>query len=437
MTDVNGGVLPDVDLRKLPPLNRAQNKSIVHWTDTQIYQERIGRVVRSLNMIQKELGQTSLSIDADGDGIDDEEELEGVDDASAWADGRIVGRAFSGEMDEWSALGLSYQLVEHPQLPNSPQRTELNLFVHVERKFGFYMLKVLLPLYLLLLITFCNAGHPTDEVGSRLSFTVTGFLAAFAMLYIVGESLPKAERLTTIDQVITLTTVTICCLGMSSVYVYYIHNLKCPNEPNDIFTVAYNDSGHPATIIGPLVDHFCKEARDFDLAVTGVLALLNVIGNIHIFWRPVTNRIYDKHKLDKYAKTYAKELEKKRLTTAERIMRDMHAMEDKANSNTGSQTNPLMDNLRGSGSSNSSSEVGSDIEGQDRHRVSKRVMQAKENLRCLELLIEQDRTDNPLPTVNRFCVYVPWDSVETYADYLRRRLSGRRVEGAKLSRVLY
>ena len=40
--------------------------------------------------------------------------------------------------------------------------------------------------YLLLCITLCNFKQPTDDIGGRLGFIVTNFLAAFAMLYIVG-----------------------------------------------------------------------------------------------------------------------------------------------------------------------------------------------------------------------------------------------------------
>ena len=57
---------------------------------------------------------------------------------------------------------------------------------------------MLLPLYLLLAITLCNVFHPTDEIGSRLAFTVTNFLAAFAMLYIVGARTQLHEHRRTV-----------------------------------------------------------------------------------------------------------------------------------------------------------------------------------------------------------------------------------------------
>eukprot|EP01048_Picozoa_sp_COSAG05_P031071 COSAG05_NODE_11146_length_528_cov_1.335664_1_plen_103_part_10 len=84
------------------------------------------------------------------------------------------------------------------------------------------------------------------------------------MLYIVGESLPKAEKLTSIDKVITMTTVTICMLGLSSVLVYHVHLKECPNDPYQVFTVQHNNESQPITITGPLVSHNCPAAQTVD-----------------------------------------------------------------------------------------------------------------------------------------------------------------------------
>jgi hypothetical protein len=43
-----------------------------------------------------------------------------------------------------------------------------------------------------------------------------------------GASLPKLEQLTSIDQVITLTTITIATLGVGSGAVYMKHKEACP-----------------------------------------------------------------------------------------------------------------------------------------------------------------------------------------------------------------
>eukprot|EP01049_Picozoa_sp_SAG25_P024097 SAG25_NODE_10672_length_326_cov_0.612335_1_plen_82_part_01 len=56
---------------------------------------------------------------------------------------------------------------------------------------------------------------------------MTGFLAAFAMLYIVGQDLPKLDQTTSIDRIINLTTVTIVGLAVGSCRVYHTHKKMC------------------------------------------------------------------------------------------------------------------------------------------------------------------------------------------------------------------
>jgi hypothetical protein len=48
---------------------------------------------------------------------------------------------------------------------------------------------------------------------------------------------------------------------------------------------------------------------------------------------------------------------------------------------------------------------------------------------------DEDDNDDALPTVNKFTDYVPWESVETYQNYLRRRLAGKRVSAGVTSEV--
>jgi hypothetical protein len=56
------------------------------------------------------------------------------------------------------------------------------------------MLKVLLPLYLLLINFASDFFLPPSDLSSRSSNTMTGFLAAFAFLYVIAEMLPKGNE---------------------------------------------------------------------------------------------------------------------------------------------------------------------------------------------------------------------------------------------------
>jgi hypothetical protein len=417
---LNGKALPDLNLSHLPACDRT-NPFFKDKSDEEIFRERIGRVARGFKLL------SDAGKDEDDDGVSsgsdaeepDETEIEGQGDSTAWAEGRILETAWSGDMDEWSTLGMSYQIVGHPKLAHAPQRVELNLFVHVKRKYGFYIWKVLLPLYLIQALMYCVGTHPTDDISGRLGFTVTGFLAAFAMLYIVGDNLPKMERLTTIDKVITLTTLSIVALAIGSCAVYKIHQVYCSDEepafvmkPNNVIVTADNGSIP------------CQKATDVDRIVTAVLIFLNLMGNMQIFWEPISHRVSDTASLEQFSKDFKeKQRSKRHLTAAQRILRDMTKLKDIKEGKKDIASNPVAEDTGDT-----------DIEDVAAS-VSEQVKTAQQMRDTLQHMIHVEDTVPLLPGVNRFSKYVPWECVETYSDYLRRRLAGRRVSGGMQGEV--
>ena len=60
----------------------------------------------------------------------------------------------------------------------------------------------------------------------------TFFLAAFAMLYVVGEALPKTDFLTKIDTVIVITTSTLFFTGIAAVALKKVHKVLGEEQAN-------------------------------------------------------------------------------------------------------------------------------------------------------------------------------------------------------------
>ena len=117
---------------------------------------------------------------------------------------------WSGEMHEWLLHGISTRVIAHPPKDRgSLEQTEVLLFFHLSRKSGFFFWKALLPLYLTVLLASAMFQFPVTDLENRTNVVATYFLAEAAMLYVVGESLPKTDFLTCIDQVIVLTMVTL------------------------------------------------------------------------------------------------------------------------------------------------------------------------------------------------------------------------------------
>ena len=123
---------------------------------------------------------------------------------------------WSGAIPEWTLHGVSTKIVEKIANPQGQEHTNVPVSFHVTRKARYYFWKALLPLYLLTLLSMSTFHFDCDDFEGRSSTVSTYFLAAFAMLYVVGSSLPKVNFLTTIDVVIVLTTLTITFTGIIS-----------------------------------------------------------------------------------------------------------------------------------------------------------------------------------------------------------------------------
>ena len=97
----------------------------------------------------------------------------------------------------------------------------------------------------------------TDNLSDRSGTVSTYFLAAFAMLYVVGATLPKTDFLTKINTVIVMTTVSLAFTGIASLGIAQLH-----------------------TALGPDV------ARDWNLSIEVSLISMYVLANLRIFMPP-------------------------------------------------------------------------------------------------------------------------------------------------------
>ncbi len=169
---------------------------------------------------------------------------------------------WSGAIGEWSLHGVSTKVEEQPAWANGTQQTNIPVSFHVTRKSSYYFWKALLPLYLLFALSMTTFQFDTDNLEARLAQVSTHFIAAFAMLYVVGASLPKTDFLTKIDVVVVLTTVSLAFTGVAS----------------SILTTIHADSGEDV-------------AKQWNLRTVVCLALVYVLSNIWIFAPPCVNQL--------------------------------------------------------------------------------------------------------------------------------------------------
>lgn len=116
-------------------------------------------------------------------------------------EGDFISAKWSGRIAEWTLHGVSCSIETLPPDQNGQEEIEVKLRYHVSRRASFYFWKALLPLYLLTVLSFSSFEFDVLDLSSRNDTTSTYFLAAFAMLYVVGEALPKTDFLTKVDKV--------------------------------------------------------------------------------------------------------------------------------------------------------------------------------------------------------------------------------------------
>ena len=99
----------------------------------------------------------------------------------------------------------------------------LKLSFKLDRSFSYYLTKVFLPIFIILLVALSVLKIPTGQLESRLTVSVVCFLALIAYTYVVDKDVPKLAYLTIMDNMILLSYFFSALPTFQSIYVYNIH----------------------------------------------------------------------------------------------------------------------------------------------------------------------------------------------------------------------
>jgi hypothetical protein len=138
-------------------------------------------------------------------------------------EGKLLIRAgWSGKVNEFNLVGFSHDGPHESHRSNGTITQEYRIRAHLYREWDYYLWRVLLPLFMLTFLSFMNFDADVDDVATRSSNIYTMFLAAFAFLYVVGESLPKTQFLTSIDKVVFASLTLFTVSGLCSRIVLWV-----------------------------------------------------------------------------------------------------------------------------------------------------------------------------------------------------------------------
>jgi hypothetical protein len=127
----------------------------------------------------------------------------------------LVSFAFSNQLPEYDILGCSY--VEYNGRDGN---SSITWGITVRRKHWYYFFKVMLLMWLIVMLSLCTFLFDPSELEQRMNLTATMFLATAATLYVVGQDLPKTEKLNKMDKLLIVTLLMLFLVGGESCIVF-------------------------------------------------------------------------------------------------------------------------------------------------------------------------------------------------------------------------
>ena len=128
---------------------------------------------------------------------------------------------FGGGISEWRLEACSTRMTTAKN-PAGFTLTVLAVKFHISRKYSYYITKVIVPLVVLAVTTHLVILIEPHLLADRVANVFTMFLAAFALLYVVGEHVPHVDFLTTIDRLIFVTLGVLLWIGVESTLVWHV-----------------------------------------------------------------------------------------------------------------------------------------------------------------------------------------------------------------------
>ena len=128
----------------------------------------------------------------------------------------------------------------------------------IERKYSYYIYKVIIPIVLILMICWSSLWIPAREIESKLTITIVCLLSLIAYNFVIDKDLPKLEYLTTLDWIILIS------------YFY-------ATVPNFFAIVSFNLKDN--TQIGTKVDNFGKKYGAISYLI---IIFLIIVVNVNI-----------------------------------------------------------------------------------------------------------------------------------------------------------
>jgi hypothetical protein len=144
-----------------------------------------------------------------------------------WTEGSMVwvpdegatGFSEDFEIPEWRITRVGSRVETASALRSSTPFSRFVFEIEVEREAGFYVWKVMLPLIIIVGLSWSIFWMTEERVAGRSRITATGVLTIVAYQFVVAEDLPRIAYLTLLDKVMILSFVLLAVTVVQSLIV--------------------------------------------------------------------------------------------------------------------------------------------------------------------------------------------------------------------------
>lgn len=119
-------------------------------------------------------------------------------------DESMTGFTESFDIPEWTIEGVRSDVSTVDVIRSSEPFSRITLTIDVKRKSGFYIWKVLLPLLVIVALSWSIFWMVDEKFGIRVRTSATGILTVVAYQFVAGQNLPRVGYLTLIDKVMVI-----------------------------------------------------------------------------------------------------------------------------------------------------------------------------------------------------------------------------------------
>lgn len=110
--------------------------------------------------------------------------------------------------------------------PINENYSGIEVSIEIERKTGYYVYKVILPILLILLVCWSVVWIEPEELESKLTITIVCLLSLIAYNFVIDKELPKLEYLTVLDWIILVSYVYATIPNFLSILLFKLYKKK-------------------------------------------------------------------------------------------------------------------------------------------------------------------------------------------------------------------